>query len=116
MPNYNDASTRRPLTDDEKVTLVWEFLDAGTETVVSCVEWALAHLVNQPEVQKKLRHEITGDHGDGAVSEERLRHLPYLRAVILESLRLHPPVPVMEREVGAEGAATMGQACRWTAR
>ncbi|CAN6275126.1 unnamed protein product [Urochloa humidicola] len=107
VPNYNDGSVRRALTDDEKVTLVWEFLDAGTETVVSCVEWALAHLVNQPEAQEMLRREVV-DVGDQR--DDRLRRMPYLRAVILESLRLHPPVPVIDREVGAEGAAVVGEA------
>ncbi|CAL5028868.1 unnamed protein product [Urochloa decumbens] len=103
---------RRTLTDDELVSLLSEFLGASTESAVSCIEWALAHLATKPEVQKKLRREITGgggDHGEGgAVSEERLRGLPYLHAVVLESLRLHPPVPFLMRDVvHAEGVATV---------
>uniref|UniRef100_A0A0E0DUG0 Uncharacterized protein n=1 Tax=Oryza meridionalis TaxID=40149 RepID=A0A0E0DUG0_9ORYZ len=34
------------------------FLGSGTESVVSCVEWTLAHLVIQPEIQDKLRREV----------------------------------------------------------
>ncbi|RCV32594.1 LOW QUALITY PROTEIN: hypothetical protein SETIT_7G015600v2 [Setaria italica] len=81
------------------------FLGASTESAVSCIEWALAHLVTQQEIQKKLRREITGAHGEGVVSEERLRSLPYLHAVVLESLRLHPPVPFLMRDVHTEGVA-----------
>ena len=92
VPSYDDGSVRRALTDDEKANLVWEFLGAGTETVVSCVEWALAHLVNQPEVQEKLRREVDVHGGSDTPT-------PYLRAVILESLRLHPPVAVIQRDV-----------------
>jgi cytochrome P450 len=109
--NEDDAGrmhvdARRKLTDDELVSLLSEFLGASTESAVSCIEWALAHLVTQPEIQKKLRHEITGgDHDKGAVSEERLRSLPYLHAVVLESLRLHPPVPFLMRDVHTEGVA-----------
>ncbi|CAD6260750.1 unnamed protein product [Miscanthus lutarioriparius] len=114
--NGDDATTtgskRRPLTDKEIVKLVFEFLGANTESVVSCVEWTLAHLVIDPEVQKKLHREITGgiqqDNGI-VVSEERLhRRLPYLRAVMLESLRLHPPVPIIVRDVSAKDAAIAG--------
>lgn len=78
---------------------------------MSCIEWALAHLAAQPEVQEKLRREIAGDQGgEGAVPKERLRTLPYLHAVVLEALRLHPPVPFLMREVhaDAEGAAADG--------
>ncbi|CAL5033837.1 unnamed protein product [Urochloa decumbens] len=104
---------RRALTDDELVSLLSEFLGASTESAVSCIEWALAHLATKPEVQIKLRREITGggEHGEGAVCEERLRGLPYLHAVVLESLRLHPPVPFLMRDVvHAEGVAVDGAA------
>jgi cytochrome P450 len=93
------------------VKLVFEFLGTNTESVVSCVEWTLAHLVIDPEVQKKLHREITGiqqDYNGIVVSEERLHRLPYLRAVMLESLRLHPPVPIMARDVSAKDAAIAG--------
>jgi cytochrome P450 len=106
----NDTA-RRALTDDEMVSLLSEFLGASTESVVSCIEWALAHLAAQPEVQEKLRREIAGDGGGegGAVPEERLRTLPFLHAVVLEALRLHPPVPFLMREAhaDAEGAAAV---------
>ncbi|OEL12580.1 Cytochrome P450 89A2 [Dichanthelium oligosanthes] len=104
------GTARRVLTDDEMVSLLSEFLGASTESAVSCIEWTLAHLATQPEVQKKLRREITRDgHGEGgAVSEERLRSLPYLHAVVLESLRLHPPVPFLMRDVHSEGVEIGG--------
>uniref|UniRef100_J3LVD3 Uncharacterized protein n=1 Tax=Oryza brachyantha TaxID=4533 RepID=J3LVD3_ORYBR len=77
------------------VSLLMEFLVAATESVVSCVEWTLAHLVIQPEVQNKLRREVVDDDGE----HHRSGSTPYLRAVMLESLRLHPPVPLLMREV-----------------
>nr|CAH65862.1 OSIGBa0126J24.7 [Oryza sativa] len=89
-------STPAPLTDDEMVSLLMEFLAASTETVVSCIEWTLAHLVLNAEAQSKLRREV----GDGEHVHGRHRgRTPYMRAVILESLRLHPPVPFVIREV-----------------
>jgi cytochrome P450 len=89
----------RLLADAEVIPLVWEFMLAGTENVAGCVEWALAHLVARPEVQDKLRRELTEQ------EEEQLQSTPpYLRAVILECLRMNPVVPFLTREIGAEAA------------
>ncbi|CAN6247791.1 unnamed protein product [Urochloa humidicola] len=107
---------RRLLTDQEIAFLVWEFLGAGISGTVTCLEWTLAHLAAEPEIQNMLRREliaVAGDHpqsktGSTAGSDDLLR-LPYLHAVVLESLRLHPPLPFVSREVKAEGvAATVG--------
>jgi cytochrome P450 len=53
-------------------------------------------------VQKKLRREIdeavAGD-AEAVLSEKGLGGLPYLRAVVLESLRMHPPSPFVTRGV-----------------
>ncbi|KAF8688181.1 hypothetical protein HU200_042415 [Digitaria exilis] len=107
VPDDERVDARRMLTVTEMAPLVWEFIVAGAESVASSVEWALAHLVDQPEVQKKLHREINGAEGL-VVREEQLRSMPYLRAVVLECLRMHPPVPFQNREVGAEGAALGG--------
>ncbi|KAL6885624.1 hypothetical protein ACP4OV_010403 [Aristida adscensionis] len=108
-------SSRRAVADDEMVSLLSEFLGASTESAVSCVEWTLAHLAQRPEAQAKLRRELAGD-GEHSHSAERLRGLPYLHAVVLESLRLHPPVPFLMRHVddgdvhAAEGLVAGGAA------
>uniref|UniRef100_A0A8R7U3H1 Cytochrome P450 89A2 n=1 Tax=Triticum urartu TaxID=4572 RepID=A0A8R7U3H1_TRIUA len=81
------GKTFRPLTDDELVSLVSEFLGAGPGTVVSSMEWTLAHIVLQPEVQNNIRREV--DAVEGALFEARVRQMKYMRAVVLESLRLH---------------------------
>uniref|UniRef100_A0ACD6A4V7 Uncharacterized protein n=1 Tax=Avena sativa TaxID=4498 RepID=A0ACD6A4V7_AVESA len=100
----DDVDVRRALTDDEVVSLVSEFLGASTETVVACVEWTLAHLVNEPDVQTKLRREVDNE-GESMASDKNLRDMPYLRAVVLESLRMHPPVPFLMRDLRDEAAA-----------
>nr|CAB3486703.1 unnamed protein product [Digitaria exilis] len=71
------------------------------ESVASSVEWALAHVVTQPEVQNKLYREVVGVER-GFVPDESLRSTPYLRAVVLECLRMHPTVPLVVCEVGAQ--------------
>ncbi|CAM0952891.1 unnamed protein product [Alopecurus aequalis] len=97
----------RPLTDDELVSLLSEFLGAGPGTMVSGMEWTLAHLVLQPEVQNNIRREV--DAVEGALSEAHVRKMKYIRAVVLESFRLHPPIPLLLRDVPDQvSAAAVG--------
>jgi cytochrome P450 len=83
----------RPLTDDEICILCSEFLDAGTDTTSTGLQWIMAELVKNPAIQEKLYNEVkaaTEDDKEGA-SEEDVHKMPYLKAVILEALRKHPP-------------------------
>lgn len=103
-----EDGNKRSLRNDQIATLAWEFLGAGTWTVVSTIEWTLAHLIIQQEIQRKLHQEISGG-GDSVLTDEHLRRFPYLRAVMLESLRLNPSVPFMIRDaVGSEAAKACG--------
>ncbi|XP_051191140.1 cytochrome P450 89A2-like [Lolium perenne] len=85
----------RPLTDDEIVALCSEFLNAGTDTTSTGLQWIMAELVKNPAVQDKLYDEIKATCGDQdeEVSEDKIEavKMPYLKAVILEGLRKHPP-------------------------
>ncbi|CAM0904591.1 unnamed protein product [Alopecurus aequalis] len=78
----------RPLTDMEKVSLCCEFLDGGTDTTVTLLEWTMAELASRPDIQTKVYEEVKScaEFND----RDRLA-MPYLKAVVLEALRLHPP-------------------------
>ncbi|KAF7045927.1 hypothetical protein CFC21_054986 [Triticum aestivum] len=95
--------------DDELVLLVLEFLGAGAGTVAACLEWTLAHVVNDQEVQEKLSDEVQSAGGTVVSSSRSLIHgMPYLNAVVLESLRMHPTVPFIQRHVHADAAGFLG--------
>ncbi|KAJ0964265.1 hypothetical protein J5N97_029387 [Dioscorea zingiberensis] len=83
----------RKLTDDELVTICSEFLNAGTDTTASALQWIMANLVKHQDIQRKVLDEIQQVVGSEAeeVKEEDLQRMPYLKAVILEGLRRHPP-------------------------
>ncbi|XWS58685.1 hypothetical protein CRYUN_Cryun08bG0056100 [Craigia yunnanensis] len=84
---------KRKLDEGEIVSLASEFLNAGTDTTSTALQWIMANLVKYPYIQDKLLLEIKGVVGDGEeeIKEDDLLKMPYLKAVILEGLRRHPP-------------------------
>ncbi|KAM4069404.1 hypothetical protein ACJW30_12G088700 [Castanea mollissima] len=84
---------KRKLSEDEMVCLCAEFLTGGTDTTSTALEWIMANLVKYPQIEERLFVEIKGVIGDGEkeVKEEDLNKMPYLKAVVLEGLRRHPP-------------------------
>ncbi|CAL4901277.1 unnamed protein product [Urochloa decumbens] len=89
---------RRKLNDGEMVGLVSEYLGAATGTVLAVLEWTLANLVLRPDVQSRLRREVEAA-AAGAGGEASCA---YLRAVVMESLRRHPPVPSVQRHMSRD--------------
>lgn len=85
-----------PITDDNLKALVLDMFVAGTDTTSSTLEWTITEIVRHPEVMKKAQEEVRSiSHEEGTLNESHLRHLHYLKAVIKEAMRLHPPVPLL---------------------
>ncbi|CAH8307412.1 unnamed protein product [Eruca vesicaria subsp. sativa] len=85
---------KRKLNEDEIVSLCSEFLNGGTDTTATALQWIMANLVKNPEIQKRLYEEIksvVGEEEGKDIEEEEARKMPYLKAVVLEGLRRHPP-------------------------
>lgn len=75
-------------------TVCLSLLQAGTDTSSSTIEWAMALLLNNPDVLTKATKEIDNVVGISRLLEERdLAHLPYLRCIIMETLRMYPITP-----------------------
>ncbi|XP_073951349.1 cytochrome P450 4C1-like isoform X2 [Choristoneura fumiferana] len=74
---------------------------AGTDTSAVGTSFALVMMSRYEEVQKKVYEELKGVFGDSnrTITAADLPSLKYLEAVIKETLRLYPPVPVIVREV-----------------
>ena len=68
----------------------------GTDTVAILLEWILARMVLHPEIQAKAQFEIDSVVGtSGFVSDSDLPNLPYLHAIVKETLRMHLPGPLL---------------------
>ncbi|KAI5648466.1 hypothetical protein M9H77_34471 [Catharanthus roseus] len=75
----------------ELVTLLSEFLNGGTDTTGTAIEWAIARFIENPSIQTRLYEEIKSVVGDRKVDEKDMEKMPYLNAVVKELLRKHPP-------------------------
>ncbi|KAJ3674322.1 hypothetical protein LUZ60_004938 [Juncus effusus] len=82
-------------TDDLIKSLTLSLLHAGTSTTSNTLEWATSLLLNHPDKLIKSRHEINTVIGKNRLMQESdFPNLPYLRAIINETFRLHPVVPL----------------------
>ena len=60
---------KRKLSEDEMVSLCSEFLNAGTDTTSTALQWIMANLVKYPNVQERLVEEIKEVMGGDGVGE-----------------------------------------------
>ncbi|KAH9417630.1 Cytochrome P450 3A4 [Dermatophagoides pteronyssinus] len=88
------------LNEEEIIAQSMIFLLAGYETTASTLTFCIYELAKHPEVQNKLYDEIKtiGD----SLDLNNLMKLPYLDAVISETLRKHPPALALGREAMEE--------------
>ncbi|KAE8647886.1 flavonoid 3'-monooxygenase CYP75B137 [Cucumis sativus] len=84
------------ITDKELKALLVDIIIGGTDTTSTTIEWTIAELIQQPNIMKKVKEELTKVVGLNQMVEEfHLSKLHYLDAAIKETLRLHPPVPLL---------------------
>ncbi|KAH9835188.1 cytochrome P450 [Rhodofomes roseus] len=86
-----DVPENRRLTDEDVLAQVPTFLIAGHETTSFGTAFCLWALAQAQDAQQKLREELLSVETDRPTMEE-LNALPYLDAVVRETLRVHAPV------------------------
>ena len=78
----------RPMSNVELRDELMTLLIAGHETTASTLAWAFERLVHEPEKLERLVAEVRDDDGD-----------QYTEAVIQETLRLRPVIPMVVRVI-----------------
>ncbi|XP_059639354.1 cytochrome P450 84A1-like [Cornus florida] len=91
------------VTRDNIKALIMDVMFGGTETVASAIEWCMAELMKNPADLKKVQQELSNVVGQNRrVHESDLVKLTYLKCVIKETLRLHPPIPVLVHKTATD--------------
>lgn len=71
---------------------------AGHETTANTLTWAWYLLAACPDYRMRLHEELDTVIGDREPQLEDVARLTFTRAIIEETLRLYPPVPVLSRQ------------------
>jgi hypothetical protein len=104
MEDKNGASNN--LEWGEIVAEVNIMMNAGSVTTAIGIANCMYQLIKNPEILERVREEVDAalDHEDTVAPYDKVKHLPYLRACLDESLRLFPPTPHgLPRTTPAEG-------------
>ncbi|KGN58608.1 cytochrome P450 705A5-like [Cucumis sativus] len=94
---YLDEKAEFKMTRNHIKAFLLDLFIAGTGTSAEVMQWAMAELMNHPDVFQKVRREIESVAGTRLVEETDVTNLPYTQAVVKECLRLYPAVPVARR-------------------
>lgn len=69
---------------------------AGSDTSSTIIEWAFSEMLKNPKAMIRAQEEVRKVFGSkGYTDETSLHELKFLKAVIKETLRLHPPFPLL---------------------
>ncbi|KAL4560042.1 hypothetical protein LXL04_032190 [Taraxacum kok-saghyz] len=94
--------------DTIKAVILDTFL-GGTDTTYTTLEWTIGELINEPRAMKKLQQEVTQTiKGRSKILEEDLEKMHYLKAVLKEALRLHPPAPLLAPRISTQDVKLYG--------
>ncbi|XP_051131711.1 cytochrome P450 736A117-like [Andrographis paniculata] len=94
---YQDNTIDR----DSIKSLILEMLAGGTDNTAAALEWTMTELLRNPNVMNKLKSEVRAILKDKnhtiSITNDDLEQMHYLRAVVKETLRLHPSIPLTGR-------------------
>ncbi|KAL2243659.1 cytochrome P450 71A1 [Sesamum indicum] len=89
--------------------LTQDLLAGGTESSAVTVEWAISELLKKPEIFKKATEEIDRVIGQNRwVQEKDMPNLPYVEAIVKETMRLHPVAPLLMPRLVREDCKVAG--------
>ncbi|XP_044962040.1 desmethyl-deoxy-podophyllotoxin synthase-like [Hordeum vulgare subsp. vulgare] len=99
-----------PLSTDNIKSAVGDMFAGGSDTAATTLQWAMSELVRNPRAMRKAQDEVRlALAGQPTVTEASLADLNYLRLVVKEALRLHPPAPLLlPRECRSDGCRVLG--------
>ncbi|KAH7420637.1 hypothetical protein KP509_13G015200 [Ceratopteris richardii] len=84
------------LDDVEMKALIQDMIAAAIDTSSVTSEWAMSEMMKNPQILRRAQEEVDRVVGaDRCVEESDLMHLSFLRSIVKETFRLHPPGPFL---------------------
>nr|QLI49058.1 cytochrome P450 family 71 subfamily FB polypeptide 1 [Gloriosa superba] len=95
--------------DDIKAILL-DVFSAGTGSSFIAIEWTMAELMRNPDYMKRVQQEIRelAAGREGMITDDDVGKMPFLKALIKETMRLHPPAPIVMPREATEDATVLG--------
>ncbi|KAL1352518.1 cytochrome P450 71A9 [Arachis hypogaea] len=93
-----DSNQEIALSDDQIKGVLTDIFIAGTDTAAATMIWTMSELIRNPEKMERAQQEVREvvlSKKKVMVEESDLPMLPYLKSVVKEALRIHPPAPLL---------------------
>ncbi|KAJ1289839.1 hypothetical protein BS78_02G195700 [Paspalum vaginatum] len=105
----DDPTLEVELNRESVKAFTQDLIAGGTESSAVTVEWAISELLKKPEVIAKATEELDRVIGRGRwVTEKDIPSLPYVDAIVKETMRLHPVAPMLVPRLSREDTTVAG--------
>ena len=92
---------------------IQDLIAGGKDTSATTVEWAMSELLKQPHLIRKATEEIDRVIGKDRLVEERdIPQLPYINAIMKETMRKHPVAALLAPHLALEDCNIAGYEIR----
>ncbi|KAI6037494.1 cytochrome P450 [Pisolithus marmoratus] len=103
-----DEDSNQHITREEALAQMRTLVVASYETTAMAMTWALIELARHPDIQTKLRQELLSFGGEPSY-DQLTNNLPYLDAIVQETLRLHPSAPELARQADEDDVIPLSE-------
>ncbi|XP_074287499.1 cytochrome P450 736A117-like [Silene latifolia] len=106
----HDDMNNSSLDQESIKAIIMDMFVAGTTTTYATLEWAMSELLRSPKAMESVTSEVRRITGGKAsiITDNKLEKMTYLKAVIKETFRLHPPVPLLLPRISMQDAKIHG--------
>ncbi|KAM0863696.1 hypothetical protein ACQ4PT_044420 [Festuca glaucescens] len=93
----DEGEIKFPVGNTNVKAIILDLFIGGTETTATSVEWIMSELMRNPDVMQKVQAEVrrTFDNKKPQDHEAHIEEPRYMKMIIKETLRMHPPLPLM---------------------